>query len=73
MKNPLWMVLYCAMSANPIDQTISPVLVKVSWTPVISALCLASTSCPMNHKIIGRVSDNQTAIASDNKSMLAKL
>lgn len=66
------MVLYWAMSANPIDPTISPVLVNVSWTPVISALCLASTSCPINQRIMGRVSDNPTAIASDKKSIPAK-
>lgn len=54
------------------DQTISPVLVNVSWTPVISALCLASTSCPINQRIMGRVSDNPTAIASDKKSIPAK-
>lgn len=72
-KNPLWIVLYCAISANPIDQTISPVLVKVSWTPVISALCLVSTSCPINHRIMGRVSDNPTAMASDKRSIPVKL
>gem|GEM_PF-1875717 len=73
MKNPLWIVLYCAISANPIDQTISPVLVNVSWTPVISALCLTSTSCPINHKIIGRVSDSPTAMARDNRRIPKKL
>ena len=72
-KNPLWMVLYCATSANPIAHTISPVLVNVSCTPVISALCLASTSWPINQSMIGRVSDSPAAIISERTSIPTKL
>ena len=73
IKNHLWIVLYCAISANHIAPTISPILVTVSCTPVISALCFTSTSCEINHKIMGRRRANPAAIINDSINIPPKL